>query len=188
MNNQNEFLYFVNNKINFLETDSGKSRAVKAQLKKSLNMSIEESPQLWEFFYNGWGSIEKQTPSQEQVAFDVLKIYAIHTKTAVKPHTSDKTATFPRLLKAIRSQSKNPESFDNKVTNLLSNDIYAHIVRKISQLIELSSNISLDYVRLSRELLKIKYESSRQKQLFNWGQEYFTTTNTTNNSKGKDNE
>ncbi len=172
---------YVAGRLALYQSNSPRSKGALATLRRGAGKDLLESPETWEYvlsdipselLYNGH---ETNVTPAERAIYTTLTLYATHMQSSdCNVHTSDRSFGEASRILDWELGSEGVERRFRAV--LTSNDIeeLSHHMRGIITMMRSSDRqISLDYVRLSKDLYNYQFPEGKHKVMLSWGQDFY---------------
>lgn len=193
----NDIRSFVYGKIESISKslDSGRTKAVLAQLRRGVGKKPGEMPELWGLLLENMPESFMGTtgePSREEWAiYAALTLFALHQQGhGESMNANDKENRLGCAVRKLAHNEDEEERVRFKLSLAASSDDIEELSYRLKTIVRLLSaeNIKLDYADLANDMFFFQFENSVDKVRLKWGQDFYRISNLTEDRKEDNNE
>lgn len=188
MSKKTEIENFVRTKIDMLQkkADSGKGKAMLANLRRGIGHELGEVPQLLEIFLSDMPeeflSHNGNATNEEWACYVALTLYALHQQgyeVKSRPmHTDEEISLGKAMYMLVNAYEGDPNAEQRMVQKLrmlatsANRKELSHHLRGIVQLLK-SFGISINYKKLAEDLYDMQFPEGKRQVCLKWGQDFY---------------
>lgn len=193
----NDIRSFVYGKIESISKslDSGRTKAVLAQLRRGVGKKPGEMPELWGLLLENMPESFMGTtgePSREEWAiYAALTLFALHQQGhGESMNANDKENRLGCAVRKLIHNQDEEERVRFKLSLAASSADIEELSYRLKTIVRLLSaeNIKLDYADLANDMFFFQFENSVDKVRLKWGQDFYRISNLTEDRKEDNNE